>query len=77
MTDTKKNKPFEPDDKDKKYAVNLVPMSVVHDAFKKLYGRKPNEDDLATLRVDMQGENLIILVPHGVNMRKTQPKKDT
>ena len=70
------NKPYQTNDKDKKYAVNLLPMSVVHDAFKKLYGRRPNEDDLSTLRVDMQGENLIILVPHGADFRKTQPKKD-
>ncbi len=68
-------KPYETNEKNKKYAVNLLSMSVVHEAFKKLYGRKPNEDDLSSLKVDSQGENLIILVPHGANLRKAQPKK--
>lgn len=75
VTKKKKPGPYDSNPKDKLYAVNLLPMSVIQDAFKKLYGRKPSEDDLSTLKVDMQGENLIILVPHGVDMRKMQPKK--
>lgn len=59
----------------KRYAVNLLPISVINDAFKALYGRKPTLDDLATLRIDMQGQNLILLVPEDVDLRKVQKRK--
>lgn len=67
--------PFDKNQKEKSYSVNLLPMSVIHAAFKSLYGRKPIEGDLNSLKVDMQGEYLVLTVPESVDLRKLQSKK--
>jgi len=54
----------------KKYAVNLLPLSAVNAAFKNIFGRKPTLEDLSTLKIDLEGENLIIIVPENIDLRK-------